>query len=88
MNRPRPKKVRLREVIHSAVRALRDAGVSFGHGTTNARDEAAYLALHALRLPLDTSDWEIEVSPAAAARVDALVQRRIRERKPAAYLTH
>ena len=88
MNRASPKNRRLREVIHSAVRALREAGVSFGHGTTNARDEAAYLALHALGLPLDTSDWEIEVPPAAAEKVAALVLRRIRERKPAAYLTH
>lgn len=62
--------------------------MSFGHGTTNARDEAAYLTLHTLGLPLDTADWDIEVSTADAAKVEALVKRRIRERTPAAYITH
>lgn len=79
--------LRLREVIHTAIRNLREAKVAYGHGTTNARDEAAYLALHALGLPLDTSDWNIPVAPAAAEKVAALVGRRIAERKPAAYLT-
>ena len=88
MNRPNARPRRLREVIHAAIRALREARVSFGHGTTNARDEAAYLALHALALPLDTSDWDIEISAADARKVQSLLARRIRSRKPAAYLTH
>lgn len=79
--------LRLRDVIRRAIGSLRDAGVAYGHGTTNARDEAAYLALHALGLPLDTGDWTVPVDAAAARKVDALVARRIRTRKPAAYLT-
>lgn len=79
--------LRLRDVIHGAIRSLRDAGAAYGHGSTNARDEAAYLTLHALGLPLDTSDWTLPVEAAAARKVDALVARRIRTRKPAAYLT-
>lgn len=86
--RPQPARPHtLRELIHAAARALRAAGVSYGHGTTNARDEAAYLVLHALALPLDTSDWARGVSGAQAARAQALVAARIRTRKPAAYLT-
>jgi ribosomal protein L3 glutamine methyltransferase len=78
---------RLRDLIHETIRALRKAKVSYGHGTTNARDEAAYLVLHALGLPLDTSEWDIAVAASDAEKVAALVKRRIRERKPAAYLT-
>ena len=68
---------------------MRAAGVAFGHGSTNARDEAAWLTLHALGLPLDT-DWRHlrdHAAPLAARRALALFDRRIRTRKPAAYLT-
>ena len=64
------------------------AGVAFGHGVTNARDEAAYLTLHTLKLPLDPLPLSHKVSPIQSANVLALFERRIRERKPAAYLTH
>lgn len=71
-------------------RRFRAARLAFGHGTANARDEAAYLALHALRLPLDAPAriFARRVEPRAAARVLNLYERRVRERKPAAYLTH
>jgi ribosomal protein L3 glutamine methyltransferase len=84
---PAPRAHRLRDLIHEAIRALREAKVSYGHGTTNARDEAAYLVLHALGLPLDTSEWDIAVAASDAEKAAALVKRRICERKPAAYLT-
>jgi ribosomal protein L3 glutamine methyltransferase len=63
--------------------------VHFGHGTDNARDEAAALVLHALAIPHDVTvaTYGRRVSAAAAARADALIRRRIAERIPAAYLT-
>jgi ribosomal protein L3 glutamine methyltransferase len=70
------------------VRKLEDAEVSFGHGTTNALDEAAWLLLHALGLPPHELNGHLD-EPLDAARVDAareLIARRIRTRKPAAYL--
>ena len=69
---------------------LEEAQVAFGHGTTNAHDEAAWLALWRLGLPLDT---DIDAADAAqpdsqaVAAVMELIDERIRTRKPAAYLT-
>ena len=70
-------------------RRFRATRLVFGHGTSNARDEAAYLALHALGLPPDAGPALLErpVSPRDARRVLALFERRIHSRKPAAYLT-
>jgi len=69
---------------------LTEAGVSFGHGTTNAFDEAAWLTLWKLGLPLDDLDAVAEspVTADRAAEVQALVTERITSRKPAAYLTN
>jgi len=83
----------LKELVAQATAQLTEAGVSFGHGTTNAADEAAWLVLHALGLPLDTglSDEDIEsnrpVAPEEYARVATLLGARVNTRKPAAYLT-
>ena len=77
------------QTIESVARQLEAAGVSFGHGTTNAFDEAAWLALHALKLPLDDLD-SVRNRPVAgveSARVAHLLIARIETRKPAAYLT-
>ena len=65
------------------------ARLSYGHGTTNARDEAAWLCLHALNLPLDalTPHLDRAITPQESRRIEALVAARIRTRKPAAYLT-
>jgi ribosomal protein L3 glutamine methyltransferase len=77
------------ELIERASARLEQAGVSFGQGTTNAFDEAAWLVLWRLGLPLDALDdvAEREVDDAKAATVDALIAQRIDTRKPAAYLT-
>ena len=77
------------ELIEAGATRLADAGVAFGHGTANAFDEAAWLVLWQLRLPIDDLDTVAgqEVSPADTARVDALLTTRIDSRKPAAYLT-
>jgi len=76
-------------LIERSARRLSRARVFFGHGTDNARDEAAALILHALRLPHDAAPahYRRRVAAAAAARAMALVSRRIKERIPAAYLT-
>ena len=76
-------------LIERSSARLDQAGVSFGHGTTNAFDEAAWLVLWALKLPLDELDAVAErtVSPAEQAEAEALVERRIQTRSPAAYLT-
>ena len=65
------------------------AAVAFGHGTGNAFDEAAWLVLWRLGLPLDALDENTErvLDAAELARIDALVDERITSRRPAAYLT-
>jgi len=77
------------ELIEAGAKLLAQGGVAFGHGTTNAFDEAAWLVLWRLKLPLDDLDAVAgrEVSPADAQRVGALLQERIDTRLPAAYLT-
>ncbi len=77
------------ELIEAGARQLDAAGVAYGHGTTNAFDEAAWLVLWQLGLPLDELDTVAAhtVHPEEQARVAALLQQRIATRKPAAYLT-
>ena len=84
------RRILLHEAVSTAMRRLRAARLSYGHGITGARDEAVYLTLHALGLSPDdlASHWKRELTPREEARVAALVTRRIIERKPAAYLTH
>jgi ribosomal protein L3 glutamine methyltransferase len=76
-------------LIEAGARQLAEAGVAFGHGTDNAFDEAVWLVLWRLGLPLDELDAVAErpVSPADAARIGELFAQRIATRKPAAYLT-
>ena len=80
----------VRELLLASARRLERAKLSYGHGTTNALDEAAWLVLHAAGLPLgDAAPWlDRKVPPARAAAARELVRRRIAERKPAAYLTN
>jgi ribosomal protein L3 glutamine methyltransferase len=80
----------LLELVEAQSARLEQAGVSFGHGTTNAFDEAAWLTLWALQLPIDALDEHAgrELDPQAPALVEELVTRRIETRQPAAYLTH
>ncbi len=77
------------ELIERSSARLEEAGVCFGHGTTNAFDEAAWLVLWQLGLPLDDLDGAAErpVEAAAVTKVDALLATRITSRRPAAYLT-
>ena len=82
-------------LVESGAECLRSAGVSFGHGTTNAHDEAAWLVLWRLGLPLDSdlsdapdSIKNQPVPPDQLALIATLFEERITSRKPAAYLTH
>ncbi|MBL8320391.1 MAG: 50S ribosomal protein L3 N(5)-glutamine methyltransferase [Burkholderiaceae bacterium] len=77
------------DLIERSSARLDQAGVSFGQGTTNAFDEAAWLVLWKLGLPLDALDGVADRDmPAEQTRaVDALIDERIASRKPAAYLT-
>lgn len=81
--------ITLIDTVRATAARLDAAGLAFGHGTTNAFDEAAWLVLWRLGLPLDALDEHAErpLNADEAAAVDALVQRRIATRRPAAYLT-
>lgn len=80
----------VRDLIRYAVTKFNRAGLSFGHGTDNADDEAAWLVLHSLGLPLN--DLEPVLDKALSrTEIDAaleLIHQRIEKRLPAAYLTH
>jgi ribosomal protein L3 glutamine methyltransferase len=77
------------ELIERSSARLEQAGVSFGQGTTNAFDEAAWLVLWRLKLPLDGLDEAADrtVDEAGSIAVDALIEQRIQSRLPTAYLT-
>ncbi len=80
---------RVGELLDRATRTLEDAGLAYGHGTANARDDAAALVFHALRLRHDSApgSYRRVVSAAGQRRVAQLLKRRIEERIPSAYLT-
>ena len=79
----------LLQTINEAAVQLDAAGVAFGHGTTNAFDEAAWLVLWSLKLPLDSLDSEANrpLAHIESAQIATLLRARIESRKPAAYLT-
>ncbi len=78
-------------LIAASAERLTQAGVSFGHGTLNAFDEAVWLVLWRLGLPLDTDLDELaaqSLTPEQQAACASLIEERIATRKPAAYLTN
>jgi ribosomal protein L3 glutamine methyltransferase len=80
----------LSDLIEASAKRLTHAGVAFGHGTQSAFDEAVWLVLWRLGLPLDTDLDEVAaqaVTPEQQAACVALIEERISTRKPAAYLT-
>jgi ribosomal protein L3 glutamine methyltransferase len=78
----------VRALLAYGVERFEQAGLSYGHGTANALDEAAWLILHALGLPPTDLDSHLDtpLDAAQARTVKALLDRRVRSRKPAAYL--
>jgi ribosomal protein L3 glutamine methyltransferase len=79
----------VRDLLRFAVTRFNQAGLSFGHGSANAYDEAAYLVLHTLHLPLDLLDpfLDARLTPAEIDAVLNVIERRASERVPAAYIT-
>lgn len=77
------------ELIERAAERLQAAGVSFGHGTDNAFDEAAWLVLWRLGLPLNELDLHADdvLDDETTQRALGLIDERIASRRPAAYLT-
>jgi ribosomal protein L3 glutamine methyltransferase len=82
--------ITLRDWLRFAVSRFNEAKLSFGHGSDNAFDEAAYLILHTLHLPLDRLEPFLDASltHGESEEVQAVIERRVKERLPAAYLTH
>lgn len=79
----------VRDWLRYAVSRFSAAGLAYGHGTTTALDEAAYLILHTLHLPIDQLDPWLDARLLAAERsaLRDIIERRIATRRPAAYLT-
>jgi len=80
----------LRDWLRYAVSRMGETKLAFGHGSPAAYDEAAYLLLHALHLPLDRLDpfLDAKLTQDEREKLRELFTRRIEERIPAAYLTH
>src|SRR5579863_6996485 len=78
----------LRDFFRYAVTRFDTAGLAYGHGTDNALDEAAFLLLEALHLPIDRLDpfLDARLTEAERARLSELIDARVETRKPAAYL--
>ena len=77
----------LAELVRAAERRLRAARLHYGHGTSNARDEAAFLVLRGLGLPFETPA-DRPIGERERRRIARLLEHRIRERTPVAYLLH
>ena len=84
----KPSLVTLADFFRLAVRRFRAAKLAYGHGTTNAVDEAAFIMLEALRLPIHSIEPWLDLKPTAAerARLLTLIDARISLRMPAPYL--
>ena len=79
----------IRDFLRYAVSQFNEAELFFGHGNDNAYDEAAYLILHTLNLPLDTLTpfLDARLLQNEKALLLQLINRRVNERIPLAYLT-
>ena len=80
----------IRDLLRFAISQFNKAGLHFGHGSANAYDEAAYLILKTLYLPLDQLEPFLDacVTDTECSQVLEMIDRRVTDRIPAAYLTH
>ena len=80
----------LRDWLRFTVSRMGEMKLAFGHGSNEAYDEAAYLLLHALHLPLDRLEpfLDARLTQEERQKLGELFARRIDDRMPAAYLTH
>ncbi|MDR3413603.1 MAG: 50S ribosomal protein L3 N(5)-glutamine methyltransferase, partial [Formivibrio sp.] len=80
----------IRDLLRFGVSRFNEARLHFGHGCTNAHDEATYLILHTLHLPHDELEpyLDARLLPQELNAVLALLRERVETRKPSAYLTH
>lgn len=78
----------IRDFLRFAVSSFNRADLTYGHGTTNAYDEAAYLVLEGLSLPIDRLEpfLDARVLPDEAERLVSLIESRVSTRKPLPYL--
>lgn len=76
------------DFVRYAVSRFNEAKIVYGHGTDNALDEAVFIVLEALHLPIDQLDpfWNARLLPDEKAWISDLIDRRVRTRKPASYL--
>jgi ribosomal protein L3 glutamine methyltransferase len=80
----------VRDLLRFAVSRFEEASLFYGHGTQNAYDEAAYLILHTLKLPVDRLEpfLDARLLPQEIQAVVEILRSRVETRKPAAYLTN
>ena len=80
----------VRDYLRFAVSRFNEAKLFFGHGSSDAYDEAAYLILHTLHLPLDRLEpfLDARLTDSERAEILNIIHRRVEHRIPAAYLTH
>ena len=80
----------LRDCLRFSVSRFNEAELFFGHGSENAYDEAAYLILHTLNLPLDRLEpfLDARLTQSELYEVLNIIERRVEQRIPAAYLTN
>src|SRR5215468_6410159 len=84
----KPSLATLGDIFRFAVRRFKAARLAYGHGTTNAHDEAAFLVLEGLRLPIDLMEpyLDLRPTPSERARLLRLFEARVSLRMPAPYL--
>ena len=82
--------ITVRDYLRYAVSRFNAAQLFFGHGSDNAWDEAVYLTLHTLHLPLDRLEpfLDARLLPHERETLLDIYRRRCEERLPAAYLTN
>ena len=86
---PQAELVTVRDWLRYATSRFRAANLTYGHGTASAFDEAAFLVLETLHLPIDQLEpWlDARLTTPERSAIHDIIERRIGTRKPASYLT-